>query len=107
MEPAAGDEGCRAYPVAGAITVVIAPRRLQHLVLLRSLLDPVCRRLLHKPSGRLLTFGTHPPHRHARESRHPELAPGWNRGRRARRLEPWAPTFAGATRRRQPEPSVG
>jgi hypothetical protein len=38
-----------------------------------------------------LTFGTHAPHRHARGSGHPE--------RRIRRLQPWTPAFAGATRK--------
>jgi hypothetical protein len=38
VEPAAGNEGSLAHAVAGAITVVVAWRRLQHLVSLRSLL---------------------------------------------------------------------
>jgi hypothetical protein len=42
MEPAAGDEVSRAHAVAGAITAVVARRRFQHLVSLRSLLGPVC-----------------------------------------------------------------
>jgi hypothetical protein len=35
MEPAAGDEGSRADTVAGAITIVVARRRFQYVVLLR------------------------------------------------------------------------
>src|SRR5580704_8986703 len=41
MEPAAGNEGSRAHAIAGAITVVVAPLRFQHLVSLRWLLGSV------------------------------------------------------------------
>ena len=94
MEPAASDKGSRAHAVAGAITVAVA--RPVAALAARPCVSTLARQ---KPSGRLLTFGTHPPHRHARESGHP--------GRRARCLLAWAPAFAGATRNRQPEPSVG
>jgi hypothetical protein len=48
------------------------------------------------------------PHlfRHARESGHPELAPGLNRGRPVPCPPLWAPGFAGATRKRKSDSSV-
>src|SRR5215472_11357892 len=45
-------------------------------------------------------------YRHARKSGHPELAPGMNRGRQARRLRPWAPASAGVTEKEDWERSV-